>query len=94
MVGLTSILDGPGGCWSRRLRTGRLVDRVGSHLAKEVRMSSLGVVGRSPEALRHTEVAVDILADRILDGGLVAGNLGRSSVGTGCMGLTYWLTKS
>jgi len=57
-------------------------------------MSSLGVVGHSPEALRHTEVVVDILADRILDGGLVAGNLGRSSVGTGCMGLTYWLTKS
>jgi len=52
-------------------------------------------VDRSLEAPRHTEiVVVGNLADHILEGGLVAGNPGRSSVGTGYMDLTFWLPKS
>ena len=50
---------------------------------------------RSLEAPRHIEVVVvGNLADHILEGGLVAGNSGRSLVGTGYMDLTFLLFES
>ncbi len=52
-------------------------------------MSLFDVVGRSLEALPHTEVLVaDTPADRILEGDLAAGSLERSWVDTDCMGPT------
>ena len=88
MVRLASMHLGPGGYWHHIDRTGRLAVRAESLRVGEGQKSSFSVVDHNLEELRRTEVEEDILGGRNPGGFLVAGSLGSSLGGIGCMGLT------
>jgi len=83
VVDCHNIPDALGDYWSRRPRIGLLADHAGNLHAEEVQMSLYAVVAHNPEGRRIEVLLVGTLAVRTLEGGLVAGILGRIAGGIG-----------